>query len=250
MYTVSSSTETNLTYNVLLLNGYEYCDCPAGIGGKFCKHICAIHSNGFLVENIPILTTKNRIELGNLAVGNSFDPTFLEPMEDNIEIEVSINTLNNTCPRLNSSEDMTLIDENCRSIDFENQCDFNELPNKVAMEINSLQNNFDRIKDLAQNNGNNTIILKNLKLFNKMLGGINTVSDLTDVFFNKLRRGKLIGTQPTSRSRRTRKITSGAKRIQAGRPSNVENCMKIKKKQRLRCIGKNINNNVPHAKTH
>jgi len=111
-----------------------------------------------------------------------------------------------------------------------NQCDFNELPNKDAMEINSLQNNFDRIKDLAQNNGNNTIVLKNLKS-HKIPGGINTVSDLTDVFFNKLRRGKLIGTQPTSRSRRTRKITSRAKRIQAGRPSNVENCMKIKKKQ-------------------
>jgi len=54
--------------------------------------------------------------LGNLGVGNSFDQTFLEPMEDNIEIEVSINILNNTtCPQLNSSEDMAVIDENCRS---------------------------------------------------------------------------------------------------------------------------------------
>jgi len=41
MYTVSSSTEAHLKYNVLLINEYEYCDCPAGIGGKFGKHICA-----------------------------------------------------------------------------------------------------------------------------------------------------------------------------------------------------------------
>lgn len=88
MYTVSSTTETHLTYNVLLINEYEC--CPTGIGGKFCKHICAVHSNGFLVENTPILTTKNRIELGNLAVGNLFDPTFMEPMEDNAETERSI----------------------------------------------------------------------------------------------------------------------------------------------------------------
>lgn len=83
-----------------------------------------------------------------------------------------------------------------------------------------------------------------------MLGSINAVSDFTDIFFKKFQRGKLIGTQPTSKARRRRKITSGAKRIQAGRPTNVEKCMKIKKKQRLHCIGKNITNHVPHAKSH
>lgn len=94
------------------------------------------------------------------------------------------------------------------------------------------------------------MVLKNMKQFNKLLGNIKSVSDFTDIFFNKFRRGKLIGTQSTSRTRRVRKISNGAKRIQAGRPSNIEKSIMVKKKQRVRCLGKNVTNNVPHTKSH
>jgi len=55
-------------------------------------------------------------------------------MEDNAETEGSIRTLNNTSPQLNSSEYIILIDENCEIINFENQSDFNGLPDKVDKE--------------------------------------------------------------------------------------------------------------------
>jgi len=44
-------------------------------------------------------------------------------------------------------------------------------------------------------------------------------------------------------------ISSGVKRIQAGRPSNEEKNKNIKR-QRKRCLALNINENVPNSKTH
>jgi len=92
-------------------------------------------------------------------------------------------------------------------------------------------------------------MLKNIKQFNKQLEKITSLSNLVDFNFNKLRRLNLIGTQPTSRSRRKRLITSGAKRIQAGRPSSKEQNFKQRKKQKVRSLGKNLLNNLPHAKS-
>lgn len=245
-YTVSSSTTTDL-----VCDGYEYCECPAGIGGTSCKHICAIYSNGFIVENIPTLTTKNRIQLGNLAVGNTFDHAFMEPMETPQNIDYD-NLMDKPNSQLTSNN--KLYNEDNHNENIENQLvnsnDHLDVSNEVAKEINVLQNNIDTIKNLVSDNQNNIMVLKNMKQFNKLLGNIKSVSDFTDIFFNKFRRGKLIGTQPTSRTRWVRKISNGAKRIQAGRPSNIEKSIMVKKKQRVRCLGKNVTNNVPHTKSH
>jgi len=64
-----------------------------------------------------------------------------------------------------------------------------------------------------------------------------------------MRHEKLIGTQPTSRSRWKTYISSGVKRIQTGRSSNIEKNNNIKG-QRKRCLALNINENVPNSKTH
>lgn len=80
---------------------------------------------------------------------------------------------------------------------------------------------------------------------------INSVEQLFDFSKHLIRKrhGKIIGTQPTSRSRRKSTITSGAKRIQAGRPSNIEANLQVKRKKK-RCLAININENTPNAKTH
>jgi hypothetical protein len=189
-YNVSSLTTSDLTYDVIVYDGYEYCECPAGIGGAFCKHICAIHYNGFIVENMPILTITNRIQLGNLAVGNTFDPTFLEPMEspeplENINSGNLSHTLNSQFnlnqPLCNEDEDK---DNEINNISvIQNDC--LDIPNEVTTEISVLQNNIDTIKNLVENNQSNSMVLKNMKQFNKILGNIKTVSDFTDLFFNK-----------------------------------------------------------------
>lgn len=41
-----------------------FCDCAAGQGGGFCKHICAVHLFGDTVNNLPNLTNNDRIEIG------------------------------------------------------------------------------------------------------------------------------------------------------------------------------------------
>ena len=58
-----------------------------------------------------------------------------------------------------------------------------------------------------------------------------------------------IGVQPTSISRRKVRpgLTSGAKRLQAGRPSKHES---ISQKKRQRCLQANINLDKPNAKSH
>lgn len=83
----------------------------------------------------------------------------------------------------------------------------------------------------------------------KKLGEITTVSELSEVSTSVLRRGKVIGIQPTSRSRRISHITTGAKRIQAGRPSNSEMPSNIRRAKK-RCLGKNIKNITANAKSH
>jgi len=40
---VHSSLDNQLVYTVNFKNDYQYCDCPAGQGGAYCKHICAIY---------------------------------------------------------------------------------------------------------------------------------------------------------------------------------------------------------------
>jgi len=232
-YLVTSSSNVGIEYMVQVNNGYEHCECPAGSGGSFCKHICAIHYNGFIIENIPILSTEDRITLGNLAVGNNFDPSFMTPMENIDDATTSMlqksNELDYSASTTTNLHIVTTENPDPFSSSDQNESD---IQNKVTLEIDQLQVNMNRITSLAQNNVN-LMVLKNLRQFNKLLGTINTVSDFPDIFFNRLRRGKLIGTQPTSKARRTRKITSGAKRIQSGRPSNMENCINKKRKRKF-----------------
>jgi len=76
-------------------NDYQYCDCPAGQGGAYCKHICAIYLSNNAVSSSPKLSHENRVNLATIAIGKSFDYDFLKKMdlENNSEISKSQNTL-------------------------------------------------------------------------------------------------------------------------------------------------------------
>jgi len=100
---VSSHSNNDIYYVVKVYDGFEHCECAFGQGGKFCKHICALHLNGFSIENTINLSTKHRIELGNIAIGKDFDHTFMEPM-DLVQDTVSINSFK---PKKNSEENMS-----------------------------------------------------------------------------------------------------------------------------------------------
>jgi len=56
-FNVTSSVNSNYIYTVFIKDDYEFCDCPAGQCGSLCKHICAVHLNGYTTVNCPVLTT-------------------------------------------------------------------------------------------------------------------------------------------------------------------------------------------------
>ncbi|KAE9531995.1 hypothetical protein AGLY_010197 [Aphis glycines] len=85
--------KNDTTYEINSSSGNNFCTVIyTGQGGRFCKHICAVHLFGDTVNNLPNLTNNDRIEIGTLAVGNNFDHTFLHKMDMNtMETEVETN---------------------------------------------------------------------------------------------------------------------------------------------------------------
>jgi len=49
---ITSSVDSNYRYTVFIKDDYEFCDCPAGQCGSFCKHIYAVHLNGYIQQKI------------------------------------------------------------------------------------------------------------------------------------------------------------------------------------------------------
>lgn len=244
MYYVSSSTQSSY-YTVRSLENYEFCDCPAGQGGAFCKHICAVHLNGFVVQNNPHLSFSDHVQLGELAVGKDFDSSFLQSMDiDNVgNIEFDTTSYISRGASTNTAEFSS--SANCNPVELEDQSDTSE---KIKSELIVLQSEIDRIKQMADENSKDPYLLKHLKKLNKNLKSITTVTSFVNVTNHFISHKKQIGTQPTSRSRRKVGISSGAKRIQAGRPSNKEINPSVRQKKR--CLGLNIKNNVTNAKSH
>jgi len=64
---VHSLLDNQLVYSYNFKNDYQYCDCPAGQGGAYCKHICAIYLSNNAVSNSPKLTYGDRVSLATLV---------------------------------------------------------------------------------------------------------------------------------------------------------------------------------------
>ncbi|KAJ8970404.1 hypothetical protein NQ317_017186 [Molorchus minor] len=79
-YLVMSESDNKLLYTVDMNIGM--CDCIAGQGGKFCKHMCAVEENFHLLTTncSPLLSPNDRRDLAELAVGDNIDGMFFEDM--------------------------------------------------------------------------------------------------------------------------------------------------------------------------
>ncbi|KAE9522113.1 hypothetical protein AGLY_017501 [Aphis glycines] len=177
MYYVSSSTQ-NSYYTVRSLENYEFCDCPAGQGGAFCKHICAIHLNGFVVQNNPHLSFSDHDQLGELAVGKNFDSSFLQSMDiDNVG-NIEFDTTSYTSRGASTTTAEFSSSANCNPVELEDQSDTLE---KIKSELIVLQGLIDRIKQMADENSKDPYLLKHLKKLNKNLKNITTVTSFVNV---------------------------------------------------------------------
>lgn len=89
--------------------------------------------------------------------------------------------------------------------------------------------------------------------FTKKMENIKTPMQLDQFFTSKamiMKKAKVIPVQPTSRIRRKRRadFSCGKKRIQSGRPSNIETKLRIAK--RKHSLATNVKENLPNAKSH
>lgn len=224
---VHSSLDNQLVYTVNFKNDYQYYGCPAGQGGAYCKHICAIYLSNYAVSNSPKLSYANRVSLATLAIGKNFDYDFLKNMDFENNSETSMLLNSNQCSDYINSEINTENEIEIENTNLtENSAIFTEdscnLSINMELELESLQSEIDRIKALASEHYNSKFALKSIKNLKNHFQRITSISNLAEVTNHFMRHGKLIGTQPTSHSRRKTSISSGVKRIQAGRPSNVE----------------------------
>lgn len=81
MFMVSSSQDNKFMYTVNVK--LEQCDCPAGTGGQFCKHLCAVYKSGVNLITTPHLLFQDRVEFATLAMGNNVNSSFFMNMDLN-----------------------------------------------------------------------------------------------------------------------------------------------------------------------
>lgn len=241
-YHVQSESQSNVVYQVY--TDIEQCTCYEGIGGNFCKHLCAVQLKYQLqLNHSPNLTTHDKKQLAILAVGgNNIDLSFFESMdimsndtENNTECDYSV-------PISNSRQ---------TSNDFHCSMDRNESEteeNDKSDALKELKNHLARLSDLATSSTTSNI----RKLCSK-LNKIQSNSQFDEFCNTRAQNYKVtnrISVQPTAVSRRKKRpgFTSGALRMQAGRPAIEESGPPLKKRKRN--LGLSISENRPNAKSH
>lgn len=116
--------------------------------------------------------------------------------------------------------------------------------------VEELFKHFEKLRDIAKNCKTPEMTNGVLKL-NKVLRPISTPMQMLDYIHSvkKTQGTRKIGVQATAISRRKVRpgLTSGAKRLQAGRPSALETA---RAKKRRHNLGLNITDNRPNAKSH
>ncbi|CAH0551179.1 unnamed protein product [Brassicogethes aeneus] len=246
-FTVASSEDSNLLYTVDIT--IEQCDCPAGAGGQFCKHLCAVYNTGVNLLTTPHLLFSDRIELANLALGKNFDSTFFMGMkETNSEMIQSPSCDNQEFEQPMQSK----LDGN--NVPTEEGLPADNSSGDIAEEFNaeliSLKENLKKLHIFAESHPS-IFMLKNIKNLNAKLNGIESEQGFYEICsaIKNIRPGRRIKVQPTSIARRKkRELHAGTRAMQAGRPANSELRTKVNKKKRA--LSANILLNTTNAKSH
>lgn len=226
LYYVNSSKDANIMYSVH--TDIESCDCLAGQGGKFYKHLCAVYLKDNLIKMryLPSLSFTNRVEFAKLAIGHVDEDFFKDMKIVNTELEISVTE--------GFKQPMTQTTEN--NTDLTDIEELNNIPKPHDININDmttdLNTEFKRICTLAAST-NSHYALKTLHNFKIKLSKINTSGEALYFFQNNKIKGRKINVQPTAISRRKLGITSGSKRVQSGRPAASNNRGPPKKKRKL-----------------
>ncbi|CAG9818939.1 unnamed protein product [Phaedon cochleariae] len=233
----------------------EQCDCPAGAGGQFCKHLCAVYKSGVNLITTPHLLFQDRVELATLAMGNNVNSSFFMNMDLNSdsvpEDQKDFNEPMQSIPTIicePSNSNVQSSQEHTTKVLGEN-CMNENIIAEYSEELKILEGNFKKLHQFAQAHPSKHM-LKNIKELNAKINNIENEQGFYDICSAVARKkqGRRIKVQPTSIARRAeRGLHAGSRTIQAGRPSNAEKLRRTKKK---RSIISNILANQPNAKSH
>ncbi|KAM7306984.1 hypothetical protein ISCGN_010620 [Ixodes scapularis] len=96
IYTVTSATDNGKTYKVFPDVGL--CTCRAGGQGAFCKHQAVVHRTvGGVLPNAPVLTPRDRRDLGRLALWENGPPiSFYADIHEAVTPDTSDNPVHAT----------------------------------------------------------------------------------------------------------------------------------------------------------
>lgn len=241
-YRVSSSTDKNLFYTTYV--DIYYCDCISGRGGCFCKHLCAVQQKlGIVLKSAPCLTLDDKKDFAKIALGDDIPTSFFNNMDTHDSMhENNENEVPDTIGFEQSNAPVSKLASLPEADNMVNDEEHSFAVAEMSQEFQRLANIATTCKSVDMTN---TVI----KL-TKALKNVETPAQLLNFFHSlPLRRQTKIGVQPTSISRRKLRpgLTSGAKRMQAGRPSKQE---VVLKRKRARCLQANVNANKPNAKSH
>ncbi|CAI6347649.1 unnamed protein product [Macrosiphum euphorbiae] len=238
LYYVSSSTDENMFYSVDIEN--ETCDCPAGRGGKFCKHQCAVflQDEKLKLQNLPNLNFDDRVVLAKLAIG-SVDETFFQNMN---QLDANYDKSSNETEAQDNFDECMVVSTNSNILRLNlDNAPVDENNSVKILEITkNLQDNLNRITTLASES-NTLYTHKIMSSLTTKLSAITSSSEALSFLaqvYNK-KRGRQIGVQPTSLARRKVGLTLGSKRVQAGRPTESA----PPNKKRKRNLASNIDDN-------
>lgn len=248
-YNINSALDEHLLYTVNIQT--EQCDCPDGVGGKFCKHLCAVYNSGVNLLHAPDLNFHDRVELATLALGTGIDNSFFMGMEENVNIVNDGNNKNNN-EFSKPMETNNIVDPTSREM-LENTLNDSDFSAEYQVQLTNLKLNLNKFYNFAEVN-QSKFMLQHICNLNKKIENIENIESFSNICTGicNFRKTRKIKVQPTSIARRTnRNLHAGARVIQAGRPSKLEVLRKKKKRsKKMRSLSKNIDLNQTNAIGH
>ncbi|KAH9366838.1 hypothetical protein HPB48_022772 [Haemaphysalis longicornis] len=217
------------------------CTCQSGQQGAFCKHQALVHHrHGGNFLNAPVVTSKDRHQLGLLALGdNCPDEDFFRDFRDNFRQEASTSRP--------TGQGQSAEPEPQQPMDTEPQLEAQGSTGSCHQHEEEQW----RHHSLAAGNPYYTTALR------KMLDHMRKIGKESQVVSSYLamnaacasarRRGRTIKVQPTSIARRRPGVNRGAGRVPAGRPTKSSASKKVKRPHTLHL---SVRDGWPHAKSH
>jgi len=237
MYVVpSQSGKKSVLYSVDA--EYGLCACPNGQNGAFCKHQAFIHERfNVTFPNAPAIRLEDRYKLAVLALGNK-------------------------CPGIDFFRDL----QDVTTVQFP---DMPEVCHAAVNEMQNVQNQPGEVPDTSDSLDMATLLqtahlemtrlatlvtpytAKALTALLPYLQSIRSQDDMITAAYQCrtamcAKKGGIIRVQPMSIARRRLGVTRGSKRVAAGRPASGSK----PPLKRPRLLAANIEQNVPHAKSH